>query len=207
MSDFFEQAESLLNAGGLAEADIELLRSVPFQFNETSWGFEQNLKHISGKVDSKPCPFGSFVSDENGNRYLLGGVVYGGVSSFVVANILIGMPQIVDGVEEIVMEGNAGDHLYLVINFNANMQDNVLIPGVENITAVSSGIGATIPNNTMPTMQSKSGTYHISLGQFTETSFLPSACGDAILEHCPGSISFNRVVSSSLPSFGPYPTV
>lgn len=204
MSDIYEQSESKLNSGGLADVDVELLRSTPWRYNETQWSFTENPENLDGPTNNIQCPFGSTFSNEVQNLFLLGGVVYGGISNVVVPPRLIA--TFVEGPEdddpetkdELDFEEDEGFFLYLVVDFDALIQDGVLIPGVEKINTIMYGTGNTIPDNTIPTALSNSGVIHIALGQFGNKSFVPASCGDITITACPGVIGFKRMVSDPL---------
>lgn len=126
------------------------------------------------------CALGSVFLDEAEDSFLRGGVVMGGESNEVIAPIALNLLAA------------DGTWLWLEVNFTANVEDDVLLPGVESISSVSTGSGTTIPANVLPTNGPPTGKIHIPLGSYLAGAFFPSACGNATINHCPGTISFTR---------------
>ena len=144
----------------------------------------QNSRKTSPAVTK--CPFGSTFNDDEGNIKLKGGVIIGGETTHVEPDILVagvdpnpGNPPTFIGAED--------DVLVLTITYTANNQDNVLIPGVENIVSVSVDVASEVPDAQLPTIANPQGIIYQLLGTFTPTSFIPHGCGNIRLSHCPGS--------------------
>ncbi len=125
------------------------------------------------------CPLGSTL-DDAGTLKLRGGSVTGGVSNETVSPITLAT-SVADGT-----------HLWLRVDFTANNADDVLLPGVEEISSVTTGSGTTIPDNIIPTMADPTGRIYIDLGSYQGNVFTPSGCGNVTLSHCPGSITYYR---------------
>lgn len=132
------------------------------------------------------CPFGSLYNDEEGNIKLKGGVIIGGATTHVEPDIKVADVDPVPGNPPTVI-GAEGDVLVLTITYTANNQDNVLIPGVENIVSVSVDVVSEVPDAQLPTIANPQGIIYQLLGTFTITSFIPHSCGNIRLSHCPGS--------------------
>lgn len=114
---------------------------------------------------------------------LTGGVVYGGEGNEAIADI------------ELATVGNEpadGRKVWLTINGDAVTEDDVLLSGFD-LTSVTVGQGNQFPeSNSMPTASDPSGTFHVSLGSWSGNKFVPSGCGNFIVNFCPGSLSYYR---------------
>lgn len=126
-----------------------------------------------------PCHFGKIIIFE-GNNYLQGGVVSGGDSHWNVADLLIDLSAV-------------GEKLiWLRVNYTANNEDAVLMPGLETCsepTWHSGSLAGGYPDNTSPDIESGAGTRIIPLGKLTiaggAARFNPTGCGNISLGFCP----------------------
>lgn len=130
-------------------------------------------------------PFCKMFTETSGatkTSKLLGGVVSGGEGNVTIADVTLAT---------VGSEPADGTFLWLTISFTANTEDGVLLPGGD-VTAATTGSGTTLPDNTTPTAAAPAGTLYVSLGSWSQGSFNPSACGDVLVSHCPGSLSSSR---------------
>lgn len=131
------------------------------------------------EVGATPCAFGYVYSDA-GDMKLQGGVVTGGETNTTVPAITLDM------------ESADYTYLWLEVDYTPNVADDVLLPGVENLTGVTTGDGPTMPGNTVPTIAAPTGKMHIALGYYLNGKFLPSGCGNVTIGHCPGYPNYVR---------------
>lgn len=124
-------------------------------------------------------PFCFIFKDESLTK-LRGGIVIGGATNYNVPNITLNLASAAD------------NKLWLRVTFEANQADDVLLPGIDSITNITTGSGATVPDNELPTMADPTGKLYIVLGHYTGTAFRPHGCGNFVLNHCPGAISYYR---------------
>jgi len=117
---------------------------------------------------------------DGSTKKLRGGIVTGGETNEVIGDITLA--------------NTATDNTFLWIHvtFEANMADDVLLPGVENITAAATGSGTTVPDNVIPTIADPTGEIYILLGHYFNNLFTPDACGNFVIGHCPGAITASR---------------
>lgn len=114
---------------------------------------------------------------------LLGGQVSGGEGGVVVPDIVLG---------DIDAPPVDGTHHYLEIEFEAYVGIGELLSG-GHVLSVTSASGLTIPANVMPTVASPIGTLNMSLGSWCQGKFIPSGCGNIYVNHCPGSLTPERI--------------
>lgn len=122
-----------------------------------------------------------FTYKDGSTTKLRGGVVTGGETNHTVADITLTPAT-----------SPENHRHWLAITFEANEADDVLLPGVASITTITNASGAAVPDNELPTMAEPTGLYHIVLGRYTGSSFIPLGCGNILLTHCPGSVGYYR---------------
>jgi len=87
-----------------------------------------------------------------------------------------------------------GNHLWLQCTGDGYTSDGgeVLLPGWD-LTAVSTGIGASVPNNTLPEVDAAEGCeVYVSIGTWSGGAFLPANMGNVNIAHCPGAYTVTR---------------
>jgi hypothetical protein len=126
------------------------------------------------------CPFGQVFVD-GAHFKLRRGVVTGGTGNKTVNDTIVGT----------VASPPNGKYAWLKVTFIATSEDGVLLPG-GNVTSASVETGTTVPNNTIPTVGTPTGTIYIDLGYFINGRFLSSGCGNFQITHCPGSLTYAR---------------
>jgi hypothetical protein len=129
------------------------------------------------------------ISSENSFIYLLGGTVTGGEGNITVPDIELA---------EVGSEPEDGTHVWLGIQFQGIVEDDVLMPG-GSVTEVEVGQGLSLPSNSVPTSSDPAGTLYMSLGSWAQGVFTPSSCGNIMISHCAGSLTPSRIVS--MPEF------
>jgi hypothetical protein len=124
------------------------------------------------------------VFQSEGVWYLTGGTVTGGDTNVEIDDIDLG---------DVGDEPANGTWFWIEANGDAPVEDGVLLPGFDLSTATV-GSGAVFPGtNTLPTAAAASGEIHISLGSWSGGVFIPSACGNIQITHCPGTLSHVRL--------------
>ena len=84
-------------------------------------------------------------------------------------------------------KGTDGQHLYVPVTGAFEVADGVALPGFV-VSSVGAPAYGTPPSDTFPAVTSETtasnGTCYVSLGVFTETSFLPAASGNRTVSLC-----------------------
>lgn len=163
------------------------LRFQPSDFDVITRGKEQWVRlkpkppenNNGGGGAGGACPLGQIFEDGEDTK-LLGGTVTGGITVEIVTPITLDLGSV------------DNTWLWLTVIFEANAEDDVLLPGVASITSVTPANGTSIPDNELPTNIAPTGTIHIPLGYYFSGAFIPSACGLITINHCPGTISYTR---------------
>jgi hypothetical protein len=107
--------------------------------------------------------------------YLQGGTVSGAEGTETAANI-----QVTDGDGPL---HAAGHHMWVKATVAAIPSDGVMMSGV-TVTGATVGYGATVPDDVLPTL-TDAGEKYVSLGVFTDATFLPSGLGNIQISFCP----------------------
>lgn len=136
---------------------------------------------------SPPCPFGEIITFE-GDRYIRGGVVYGGDDNWNVADYLINLAADSDNL------------IWLEVGITANTEDSVLMPHLESCdepTWESGAVAGGYPSNTAPNITTGVGTRIVPIGQLTvvdgAATLDPVGCGNITLGFCPpNNLSITR---------------
>lgn len=134
-----------------------------------------------------PCPFGEIITVD-GDKYIRGGVLYGGDDNWNVADYLINLAADSDNL------------IWLEVGITANTEDSVLMPNLESSTEPTWGSGAVAggyPSNTAPNITTGVGTRIVPIGQLTVVdgvaTFDPVGCGNITLGFCPpNNLSITR---------------
>lgn len=132
------------------------------------------------------CPFGEIITwtaSETTLTGIRGGVLYAGDQVWNVPNKALTLSA-------------AGTFLvWLEIGVTANIEDDVLLPGLETSTEPvwhQAAIGDGYPSQTLPTAASATGTVIVAIGELTilnaVATLFPTGCGTIVLDHCPGSL-------------------
>lgn len=163
---------------------VAMMPGVGYLVRRTMHGTALEIRPAKKATDEKKTgPFCKVYTDgDPATWYLLGGTVTGGSGNETVAPISMGA---------VGSEPADGTHFWLQVTIAANYSDGLLMPGGD-VTAVTTGSGATVPGNTIPTYDSPTGTLYISLGEWSEGEFSPAACGNIEVGHCPGSLTSGR---------------
>jgi hypothetical protein len=136
-----------------------------------------------GGAAAEECNFSTTFSDEDGLK-IRGGVVYGGGGAIEVDDTVIrasGASAPADGTQ-----------VWLHVEFDATVEDDVLLPGGD-VTGASIASGGSIPDTDIPTASSSSGEVNIQLGSWFGGKFgSAGGCGNFQIFHCPGSLSWSR---------------
>ena len=175
--------------------------SAGMEIVSTSGGFSYRVRQTVGGTGAvlADCPFGQIVRWTEGEGEeavtktgIRGGVVYAGDKVWNVPN------------KELNLAADGTFLVWLEIGVTANVEDDVLLPGLETSTepvwqqAAGSG---NYPDQTLPTAPSGTGTAIVAIGLLTianGTAKLTAAgCGTIRVAHCPGSLSFERGGSGS----------
>lgn len=170
--------------------DVDILRSVPFVFNETQ--FETRNFNPYEVTTNTVCPFGSTFTEivsgsTNPKLFLRGGFVFGGVSNLNVEDYELDVNN----------TNNSGKWLFLKVSFTAVVADDILMPGVESIQSAVFEKHDNPPDNTLPKMLAPNGISYIVMGRFSNgteppLTFQPDQCGNVTVGHCPGIVSISR---------------
>lgn len=127
--------------------------------------------------------FGMYVRDDGGWN-LVGGQVTGGSGTRTIEDQKIitpnGQPEKSDGT-----------HMILKISGEGYAANDVLLAGF-TLQSASIMYGSSVPNDTLPTYNSLSGTTHESLGVFNNREFIPSRAGNVRVTSCPNQFFITR---------------
>jgi hypothetical protein len=129
-----------------------------------------------------------YVNEDDEKTYLQGGTISAGSGTVTIPDI-----EIIDDLGD--PAELPGIHLYIRAVGNGIEVDGLVLQGY-NLTAAT--VVATVPpdgvpDDTLPLTGDITGKLcHISLGVFTETSFLPNLPGNIGISYCPGSYAINR---------------
>lgn len=138
--------------------------------------------------NDEPCPFGELTawSDAGTPKIgIKGGAVTVGADIFSVDD------------REINTASDGTFYAFLDTDVVANFADDVILSGFDSATQTTLEIAGSYPSQTLPTVaNSASGRSIVPLGSIVISSgavtFNPSGCGDVILSHCPGSLTYER---------------
>jgi hypothetical protein len=179
----FDPGKSFLVKGStlnrLLDAALPVTAGKGLREFQTAKGKVIMLDGELGVAGGSPCPFGYVYVDGSATK-LQGGSVTGGETNTPVDPITLDM----DSADYV--------HVWLKVDYTPNKADDVLLPGVENLTDVDHGAGSSIPDNSLPTMASPTGTMYIDLGYYYDGEFYPSGCGNFTISHCPGFPNYGR---------------
>jgi hypothetical protein len=131
------------------------------------------------------CPFGQVYLKSVGGtvkNFMRGGMVMGGTGNIAVEDFDLGP---IDPPPE------DESRIWIQVTFDAVVEDDVLLPG-GNVTAAVIQFGETIPDNVLPTVGDIEGLLYLDLGEWQNSSFVPSGCGNFQISHCPGSLYYAR---------------
>jgi hypothetical protein len=181
VKSFLQLKAMVLDNTPCSGADIGIRKS--------AGGFVPFLKRHNAGSSSSP-PLGAFCkkyvepgeSPAPSTLFLLGGTVTGGEGNITIEDIELAT---------VGSEPADGTHVWLEVAFTATEEDDVLAPGGD-VTTATPGSGTTVPDNVLPTVSSLDGKIYISLGSWAQAIFYPSACGNILISHCPGSLTFSR---------------
>jgi hypothetical protein len=141
------------------------------------------------------CAFGSVYQDDEGDWYLLGGVIYCGDKNFYVEDKWI---------ENIGVEGYSLVWIELKdIKPNVDEDESVILPGIKTCTGTPKwdrkvyNDGVSYDNNTNITGPTSTGTVIVPVGRLfvkDNVATLEShGCGNVFINQCVGTLSFTRV--------------
>lgn len=131
------------------------------------------------------CPFGVISAGPGANQASIsGGSVTAG-------------PDLHDVQPHAISTATDGNSLvWLSVSVVANVQDGLVMPGLNSSSAPTWGEGASYPPQTIPTALSPSGIAIVPIGSVTiaggVATLAPTGCGSLIVNHCPGSLSASR---------------
>lgn len=183
----------------VAQAEIGLLKNPPgplprlvldaqklnLQLNQPD--FKPTIKRPDAVTNTRLSgPFCQvYQSGDPAHYYLRGGSVSGGTGNEIVADIDLG---------PVATPPANGNREWLEVDFTATVEDGVLFPGGD-VTGVTVGAGGTtLPANVVPTAADSDGMRVVDLGVWSDGRFLPVACGNIQVWHCPGSLTVSRDV-------------
>lgn len=124
------------------------------------------------------------VYKENGNWMLSGGVVSSGDGNNVVVDDI--------DIGNVGSEPPDGRMVWLNVSFTANISDGWLLPS-GRVTAANDNQGAVLPDNIAPTAATTSGRCIIPLGIWNDEKFTPYGCGNVLVAHCFGALTYSRI--------------
>lgn len=131
------------------------------------------------------CQFGS-AYQEGEQWYLRGGALTCGPDNYDVPDQTFTAPA----------EG-ASFLAWVEVDFEANEEDGVLLPGILSSSAPQWDNGSAYPDNTVPTSADPTGKCIIPVGRVSTTSGVTSLastgiCNPVVIAHCPGSVSYSQ---------------
>lgn len=150
-------------------------------FNRTRTRIEQ-FSPDTGVGGGAAGAFFTMFEDE-GDTYLQGGAVSGGSGNQPVADI-----KVVDADTGPI--GAPGQSLILTAAGDGLVVDGILMPEFD-VTGVTQSEG-TPGSNTLPTVDSPSGSCEVYLGMFNATGFRPAGPGNIVINFCYGGFSPSR---------------
>ena len=171
--------------------------SATLEIVSTSGGFSYRARHGAGSGSSagSDCPFGQITTwvegagDEAATKTgIKGGVVYAGDKVWNVSN------------KELNLEATGTFLVWLEISVTANVEDEVLLPGLKTSTEpvwkqVGSS-GGNYPDQTIPTAPAGTGKAIVAIGLLTikdgVAKLSPTGCGTIYVSHCPGSLTADQ---------------
>ena len=169
----------------------------------SSGGFSYRVRQVAGGpgVAAPDCPFGQIITWVVGEQLktgIKGGVVYAGDKVWNVPT------------KELNLASTGTFLVWLEIGVTANIEDEVLLPGLETSTEPEwkqvGSSGGNYPDQTIPIAPEGIGKAIVAIGLLTikdDTAKLASAgCGTIHVAHCPGSLTAERSGSSSGSSGG-----
>ena len=198
---------------------IRVGRGVPFRrVAATSYGpaaYSEDIEYNKTKVEIKltpdpiraeggggPCPFGRLLTTTNQNgdaeAKLLGGLVLVGDKNFTVPDTDVGSLKISKTLQY---------YLEIPVEVNRDDANEIFLSGVKT----SSGTAATLvknqpwtetsqyPDNTRPLLGTGIGKIIVPLGKLVidgpneSATFTRVGCGDVLVNHCTGTLSYTRV--------------
>lgn len=171
------------------EEDEQAVQLATFTMGAGAVGVVEDVQHLWRSdvfISRGACPFGDvfvLLEGEIATTYLSGGVLTGGETNDVIADI------------EIDLGSPNGTWLWMLVECEVVAEDDVLLPGVERLPILGShrlGMGLSIPDNVMPTGVAPSGLLHVPLGHFTGDAFIPCGCGNVTINFCPGNLTYTR---------------
>lgn len=159
----------------------------------TSGGFTYRVRKTSGpgSTGGETCPFGDIITYMDGDNSVTGirgGVVYAGDKVWNVD------PRPLN------LEATGTFKVYLEVGVTANVEDDVLLPGIETSTAPEwkqvSG-DENYPDQDIPTAPSGTGKAIIAAGILTiedgSATLAKAGCGSISINHCPGILGHTRI--------------
>jgi hypothetical protein len=152
---------------------------------QSAGGWVSFLKRRGGGVSGFRSAF-CRVYQSGTDWMLLGGTVTGGAGNETIAAVTLGT---------VGTEPADGIFQWIAASVTGLVEDAVLLPGGD-LTAAVPGSGASLPANTIPTASSPAGTLYISLGSWLGGKFIPAACGNIQVAHCPGTLSNYRTTEA-----------
>ena len=164
--------------------------SASLEIVSTSGGFSYRARHGAGSTGNAvpECPFGqivTWVEEETVKTGIRGGVVYAGDKVWNVSN------------KELNLEATGTYLIWLEIGVKANVEDEVLLPGLKTSTEPEwkqvGSSGGNYPSQTIPTAPAGTGKMIVAIGLLTITDGVaklsPAGCGTIQVTHCPGSLT------------------
>jgi hypothetical protein len=160
----------------------------------SSGGFSYRVHRVAAEVPFvPPCPFGGLVPLKSGEETVTGirgGTVHCGDKNFVI-----------DDKEAPTSDGYWLAYLSVDCEVNRDDDETILLPGVKTGTEPSgiqfANADSGYPNNSNPEAGSGQGTIILPIGwifvQDGNQQFWPDGCGNFVIEHCSGNLSYHRV--------------
>ena len=172
--------------------------SATLEIVSTSGGFSYRARHGAGSTGNavSECPFGqitTWVEGETSKTGIKGGVVYAGDKVWNVPN------------KELNLEATGSFLVWLEIGVTANIEDDVLLPGLETSTEPEwkqvGSSGGNYPDQDIPEAPEGTGKAIVAIGLLTikdgSAKLAPAGCGTIRVTHCPGNLTAEHSGGSS----------
>lgn len=142
------------------------------------------VEAIRPHLSRPPCPFGAFraAPGDPTKIEIIGGAVTAGASVHLVDPYPIARSTAKDGV------------IWLSMEFTANSEDYLILPGIYTSSAPVWNYGESYPDQVIPECPDPDGTAIIPIGHIKvevepwRITFIPSGCGDRVVRHCIGEV-------------------
>ena len=166
--------------------------SAGLELVSTSGGFIYRVRTVAaGGSSVQGDPFAEIITYKDGEvskTGIRGGVVYAGDKVWNVDH------------RELNLEASGTFLVWLEIGVTANVEDDVLLPGLEtSSTPVWQQAEDDYPDQAIPEAPSGSGTAIVAIGTLQiedgKAKLTPAGRGSIRIDHCPGTLSHTRLLS------------